>query len=65
MVTNANMIMHFRGLSTDSDSLPTSGVPNGSEFLEIDTGKIYYYDEESSGWLDPTASDDEPPAGHG
>lgn len=55
MVSNTNMIMHFRGLSTP-DEKPT-GVPNGSDFLEIDTGKMWYYDAENSEWLDPTASD--------
>ncbi len=41
--------MHdFRGLSTDSK--PTSGVPNGSTFIEIDTGKGYLYDIASNEW---------------
>lgn len=62
MVSNENMVMHFRGLSSDTKP---DGMPNGSDFLEIDTGKMWYYDEDSGDWLDPTASDDEPPAGNG
>ena len=36
MVTNTNMAMHYRGL--EDDTKPT-GAPNGSDFLEMDTGK--------------------------
>ena len=56
MVTNTNMIMHYRGLADDTK--PTDGVPNGSEFLEIDSGKTWYYDAEGEDWIDPTAADD-------
>ena len=56
MVSNTNMAMHYRGLA-DEDK-PTDGVPNGSDFLEMDTGKTWYYDAENGEWLDPTAVDD-------
>ena len=39
---------YFRGLSTDSK--PTN-VGNGAEFLEIDTGDIYYFNEAASTWV--------------
>ena len=50
MVTNTNMNMEYMGLSTDSK--PTDGVPNGSSFIEIDTGDVYLYDasDNGSGW---------------
>lgn len=54
MVSNTNMAMHYRGLSSDSKP----DAPNGSDFLEIDTGKVWYFDEDSGDWLDPTAVDD-------
>ncbi len=54
MVSNTNMVMHYRGLS--SDTKPTA--PNGSDFLEIDTGKTWYYDADGKEWVDPTATDD-------
>lgn len=56
MVSNTNMIMHFRGLSTDEKP---DGIPNGSDFLEIDTGKISYYDAASGEWIEPMATDDQ------
>lgn len=57
MVSNDRMIMHYRGLSTDDK--PT-GVPNGSDFLEMDTGKIWYFDFNGGEWVDPTATPDTP-----
>ena len=50
MVSNLNMAMHYCGLKDDTK--PTSGVPNGSDFLELDTGDVYFYDadENGSGW---------------
>jgi hypothetical protein len=45
-------IVIMRGLSTDTK--PTN-VPNGSEFLEMNTGKTYYFNETAGAWVDPTA----------
>ena len=42
--------LDFRGLSTDSK--PTEDVPNGSTFLEMDTGKVYVYNEAGGAWLE-------------
>lgn len=55
MVSNTNMAMHYRGLSSDTKP---ANAPNGSDFLEIDTGKVWYFDKDSGDWLDPTAVDD-------
>lgn len=46
-------VMEIRGLSTDTK--PTSkmagyAIPNGSIYVEIDTGTNYMYDEENSTW---------------
>ena len=60
MVSNTNMAMHYRGLSGDEKP---ANAPNGSEFLEMDTGKVWYFDADSEDWIDPTASDDDTPAG--
>ena len=62
-VSNTNMIMHYRGLSTDmnTDAMP-SYPPNGSDFLEMDTGKMWYYDATGNEWLDPTATPETPDA---
>lgn len=38
----------YRGLSTDEK--PTENITNGSIFIEIDTGKLYMFDLESTEW---------------
>ena len=44
--------VELRGLSTDSK--PTEildrKIENGSVFIEIDTGKLYFFDYESQEW---------------
>ena len=40
----------YFGLSIDSK--PTTGVGNGSAFVEMDTSKIYFYDAAGSQWLE-------------
>lgn len=36
------------GLSTDVK--PTSGICTGSFFMEVDTGKAYFFDEDNMVW---------------
>lgn len=40
-------------LSTDSK--PTDGIANGSMCLEMNTGKIYVFNEAGSAWVELTA----------
>ena len=42
----------LRGLSTDTKPTEVAGkkVDNGSLFIEIDTGKIFFYDLENEQW---------------
>lgn len=50
--------MELRGLSTDvkpTTMYPTVGgynIDNGSEFIEINTGKVYLFDLESTTWCE-------------
>lgn len=41
-------IVELRGLSTDTK--PTTGIGNGSVYIEIDTQKIFFYDGTSETW---------------
>ena len=45
-------VVELRGLSTDDKPTTINGyvIGNGSQFIEIDTGKIYLYNEESEEW---------------
>lgn len=38
------------GLSTDAK--PTEGIGNGSAFIEMDTGKLYFYDAAGEQWIE-------------
>ena len=51
MVTTTNMSMEYVGLSTDTPK-PTSGVPNGSVFIEMDTSKVYMFNAASGEWVE-------------
>ena len=44
--------VELRGLSTDTKptEINNKTIDNGSTFIEIDTGKIYFYDLENEEW---------------
>ena len=44
--------IEYRGLSTDEKPVSSDSnlIPNGSVFIEIDTGKMYLYDAENTQW---------------
>ena len=42
--------LDLRGLSTDTK--PTENIPNGSTFIEINTGKVYIFNEAGAAWVE-------------
>ena len=48
--TNNTVLINGACLSTDSK--PTTGIANGSMCLEIDTGKLYAYNEDDGEWVE-------------
>ena len=42
----------LRGMSTDTKptEIGINKISNGSVFIEIDTGKLFFYDEENQEW---------------
>ena len=42
----------LRGLSTDTKPVEKDGkkIDNGSMYIEMDTGKVYFYDLENEQW---------------
>ena len=49
MITTINeKTYEFRGLSTDEK--PVEKVGNGSVFIELDTGKVFMFDEQNKVW---------------
>lgn len=60
MVKPMNMAECYAGLSTDDKPYP---VYNGSCFIEMDTGKVYFFnaaDGTEAGWLEWGGSSDDP-----
>lgn len=53
-------LVEFRGLEGDDKPTSIGGatIENGSSYLEMDTGKVYYYDLENTTWV--TTPDPEP-----
>lgn len=43
------MYIEAAGLSTDEK--PTAKVATGSTFQEVDTGDVFFFDEESQTWI--------------
>lgn len=42
-------IIEAYGLAADTK--PTDNVANGSAFVEMDSGKVYFYDEANQTWI--------------
>lgn len=51
-ITNddGNAIYYAEGVCLSTDTKPTD-LANGSRLLEMDTGKVYFFDEECGQWL--------------
>lgn len=49
---NTYISVELRGLSTDTKPTEYNGlkIENGSVFIEIDTGKLYFFDYDSQEW---------------
>ena len=49
---NNDREIELRGLSTDTKPTEVDGkdIQNGTVFIEMDTGKIYFYDLENQEW---------------
>ena len=53
-------LVELRGLSDDEKPTTINGgtIINGSEFLEIDTGDLYYFNEDDVEWIKPTPAEE-------
>ena len=52
-VGNEKCLVESACLSTDSK--PTTGIANGSICIEMNTGKIFMFNEAGSAWVELTA----------
>lgn len=55
-------LVELRGLADDEKPTTINGgaIINGSEFLEIDTGDLYYFNEDDTEWVKPTPAEETP-----
>lgn len=62
-INNAGkFLVELRGLADDEKPTTINGgaIENGSEFLEIDTGDLYYFNEDDTEWVLPTPAEETP-----
>lgn len=46
------LISQIDGQCLSTDTKPTLNIANGSQMIEMDTSKIFFFDESSSAWLE-------------
>lgn len=49
---NSGVKQYYELAGTSSDSKPTAGVATGSIFVEVNTGKVFFFNEASSSWVE-------------
>lgn len=45
------LLNRIEGHCLSTDTKPTNGIANGSCLIEMDTKKVYFFDEEGSVWI--------------
>ena len=43
-------LYNVEGVCLSSDAKPTAGIENGSQMMEMDTGKLFFYDKAGNTW---------------
>ena len=51
-VTKENNSQYIESVCLSTDTKPTSGVANGSVCIEMNTGKVFMYNEAGSAWVE-------------
>ena len=49
---NTDGKIYCEGECLSTDTKPTTDIMNGSKLLEMDTGKLYAFDEDGEAWLE-------------
>lgn len=47
---SGNRLWYVEGHCLSTDSKPTQHIANGSCMIEMDTGKVYFYDQAGGTW---------------
>lgn len=51
-IENQNIINRSQLVGLSTDTKPTTGIANGSTFLEMNTGKIFMFNEDGNAWVE-------------
>lgn len=43
-------VKYVEGFCLSTDTKPTDRIATGSNIIEVDTGDVYFFDEESASW---------------
>lgn len=46
------LISQIEGECLSTDTKPTLNIANGSQMIEMDSSKVYFFDEASGDWLE-------------
>lgn len=50
-VKNDSLVSQIDAACLSTDEKPTIGIANGSSCVEMDTKKVYFFDETNSVWI--------------
>lgn len=45
-----NAVRYIEGFCTSLDAKPTERIATGSNLIEVDTGNVFFFDEEAATW---------------
>ena len=51
-ITPTTFYMELSGDSSETATAPTANIADGSIFVETDTGTVYFFNAESSAWVE-------------
>lgn len=43
-------VLYIEGFCVSTDTKPTDRIATGSNIIEVDTGNVFFYDEEAATW---------------
>ena len=58
-VDASGFALYVEGFCDSDDTKPTGAFATGSKLTEVDTGDVYYYSEDDSDWVNPSATPDD------
>lgn len=51
-ISDGNVLSQIEGSCLKADTKPTAGIANGSIMVEVDTGKVFFFNEGAGTWVE-------------